>query len=114
MTQVSRRSLLASGLAAGPLLSLPLTPVAAQAPGNTADQAALAPAAIAPREELLLDFGWRFAFGHAGDPSKDFGFGMGQGDFAKTGDSRSPNQASTIPAGARWICRTIGRSNCLS
>jgi len=86
MTQVSRRSLLASGLAAGPLLSLPLTPVAAQAPGNTADQAALAPAAIAPREELLLDFGWRFAFGHAGDPSKDFGFGMGQGDFAKTGD----------------------------
>jgi len=87
MTQVSRRSLLASSLAVGtPLLSLPFEPVAAEAPGDTAGKAALPPAAIAPREELLLDFGWRFAFGHGSDPAQDFGFGMGQGDFAKTGD----------------------------
>jgi beta-galactosidase len=25
-----------------------------------------------PRERLLMDFGWRFAFGHATDPAKDF------------------------------------------
>lgn len=25
-----------------------------------------------PREKLLMDFGWRFAFGHANDPAKDF------------------------------------------
>jgi beta-galactosidase len=25
-----------------------------------------------PRERLLMDFGWRFAFGHATDPTKDF------------------------------------------
>ena len=25
-----------------------------------------------PREKLLMDFGWRFAFGHATDPAKDF------------------------------------------
>jgi len=87
MTQVSRRSLLASSLAVGtPLLSLPFESVAAENPGDPAGKAALAPSAIAPREEYLLDFGWRFAFGHAGDPAKDFGFGMGQGDFAKTGD----------------------------
>ena len=43
-------------------------------------------AAMAPREQLLLDFGWRFAFGNGDDPSKDFGFGFGQSDFSKTGD----------------------------
>ena len=29
----------------------------------------------AGRERLLLDFGWRFHFGHASDPAKDFGYG---------------------------------------
>ena len=39
------------------------------------------------RERLLLDFGWRFHFGHADDPSKDFGFGSGMtGNFQKTGN----------------------------
>ena len=40
--------------------------------------------AVAPRERLLLDFGWRFIPGHANDPSRDLGFGASQGDFAKT------------------------------
>src|SRR5215472_12642796 len=45
------------------------------------------------RERLLLDFGWRFHFGHADDPTKDFGFGSGRsGNFQKTGNS--------VPAGA--------------
>jgi beta-galactosidase len=43
-------------------------------------------AAIAPREQLLFDFGWKFQFGHGTDPARDLGFGIGQGDFAKTGD----------------------------
>jgi beta-galactosidase len=35
---------------------------------------------------LLLDFGWRFHFGHANDNAKDFGFGSGRaGGFQKTG-----------------------------
>ena len=42
--------------------------------------------ALAPREQLLFDFGWKFQFGHGSDPARDLGFGMGQGDFAKTGD----------------------------
>jgi beta-galactosidase len=37
----------------------------------------------AGRERLLLDFGWRFHFGHADDPAKDFGF---TGNFQKTGN----------------------------
>jgi beta-galactosidase len=47
----------------------------------------------AGRERLLLDFGWRFHFGHADDPTKDFGFGSGRsGNFQKTGNF--------LPAGA--------------
>ncbi|MGA7342533.1 MAG: hypothetical protein WBX18_18160, partial [Terracidiphilus sp.] len=34
-----------------------------------------------------MDFGWRFHFGNANDPSKDFDFGFGQsGNFQKTGN----------------------------
>jgi beta-galactosidase len=39
-----------------------------------------------PRGRLLFDFGWKFFQGHACDPSRDLGFGMNQGDFAKSGD----------------------------
>jgi beta-galactosidase len=40
-----------------------------------------------------LDFGWRFHFGHADDPAKDFRFGGGRaGNFQKTGNF--------LPAGA--------------
>jgi len=47
----------------------------------------------AGRERLLLDFGWRFHFGNADDPAKDFGFGSGRaGNFQKTGNF--------LPAGA--------------
>jgi len=43
-------------------------------------------APVGPRERLLFDFGWKFFQGHASDPRKDLGFGMGQGDFAKSGE----------------------------
>ena len=39
------------------------------------------------RERLLLDFGWRFHFGDANDPARDFGFGGERaGNFQKTGN----------------------------
>ncbi len=39
------------------------------------------------RERLLLDFDWRFHFGNADDPAKDFGFGAQnrEATFAKSG-----------------------------
>jgi beta-galactosidase len=41
----------------------------------------------AGRERLLLDFGWRFHFGHAADPAKDFNYGSSSaGNFQKTGN----------------------------
>jgi beta-galactosidase len=45
----------------------------------------------AGRERLLLDFGWRFHFGHATDASRDFDF---RGNFSKTGNFGA---VSTLP-----------------
>jgi len=89
MPGISRRDLLYSGLA----LSAS-TLVARSAWGQTvalmASHPGLASAealeAIAPREQLLFDFGWKFQFGHGTDPARDLGFGNSQGDFAKTGE----------------------------
>ena len=45
------------------------------------------PAAVTPRERLLLDFGWRFHVGHASDAARDFGFSNGRSrEFQKTGN----------------------------
>jgi beta-galactosidase len=43
---------------------------------------------VSPRQRILLDFGWRFHFGHAADPAKDFGYGAATREliFAKCGD----------------------------
>jgi beta-galactosidase len=43
---------------------------------------------VSQREQILLDFGWRFHFGHASDPAKDFGYGAAAREltFAKCGD----------------------------
>jgi beta-galactosidase len=43
------------------------------------------------RERLSLDFGWRFHFGHAANPAKDFGY-TGQSAFAKTGGLFEPSK----------------------
>jgi beta-galactosidase len=48
------------------------TPVRSQAAGG--------------RERILMDEGWRFAFGHTSDVAKDFGYSRGQ-PFAKAGSA---------------------------
>ena len=89
MSRVSRRDLLVSGLAisASSLVSRSAWGrSAALLSAYAGPPSAEALAAVAPREHLLFDFGWKFTFGNGADPSKDLGFGFGQGDFAKTGD----------------------------
>jgi beta-galactosidase len=89
MPGISRRDLLCSGAA---LSATSL--VARSAWGRTAALLAGYPdaasaealAAVAPREQLLFDFDWKFQLGNSVDPAHDLGFGNGQGDFAKTGD----------------------------
>jgi beta-galactosidase len=89
MKRISRRQLLCSGaaLSASSLLARSAWARTAALLAGCADApSAAALAAVAPREQLLFDFGWKFQFGSGNDPAKDLGFGVGQGDFAKTGD----------------------------
>jgi beta-galactosidase len=71
----SRRQLLQTGASASLAAWLPRFSLFAPPP--------------APRERLLLDFGWRFHLGHANDIAQDFGFGHGgdqAAEFGKSGD----------------------------
>jgi beta-galactosidase len=88
MPDITRRDLLSSGLAlsATSLLSRPAWARATAALAASPAPSTAATPAIAPREQLLFDFGWKFIFGNTSDPSKDLGFGFDQGDFSKTGD----------------------------
>ena len=89
MTRISRRNLLSSGLALSAASLLTRSAwgrSAAFLAGDPGPVSAEALAAVAPREQLLFDFGWKFQFGHGTDPARDLGFGNGQGDFAKTGE----------------------------
>ena len=88
MSPISRRSLLRSGLAlsASSLVSHAAWARATALLAGHDDAAAAVLPALAPREKLLFDFGWKFQFGNSNDPAKDLGFGADQGDFAKTGD----------------------------
>jgi beta-galactosidase len=89
MPGITRRKLLCSGLAIS-ASSLAARSAwgrtAALMAGYPGPASAEALAAVAPREHLLFDFGWKFQMGHGTDPARDLGFGKGQGDFAKTGD----------------------------
>jgi beta-galactosidase len=83
MSSLTRRDLLRSGIAvsASTLVASPLARAHSLLVGDSESSSA-----IAPRERLLFDFGWKFFQGHGTDPARDLGFGMGQGDFAKSGD----------------------------
>jgi beta-galactosidase len=89
MPGITRRDLFSSGLAltASSLMARSAWGrTTALLAGYPEAASAEALAAVAPREQLLFDFGWKFQFGHGTDPARDLGLGNGQGDFAKTGD----------------------------
>ena len=94
MPAITRRDLLYSGVAlsASSLLARSAWGRTAELLGGDSGPAsAEALAAVAPREQLLFDFGWKFQFGHSTDPARDLGFGNDQGDFAKTGEFKFSN-----------------------
>ena len=89
MPGISRRELISSALAfsaSSVLARSAWARTAAMMEETIPSGSAEALPAESPRERLLFDFGWKFTFGNGNDPSKDLGFGYGQGDFAKTGD----------------------------
>ena len=86
---ITRRDLFVSGIAlsASSLLARSDWAGSLALPGTDAlESPSPVLAAVAPREQLLFDYGWKFKFGHGTDPSKDLNFGYGQADFAKTGE----------------------------
>ena len=85
MTSLTRRDLFRSSLAVSASALLPGSIQRAHAllARYPAPEAA---GATVPRERLLFDFGWKFVLGHGSDPARDLGFGMGQGDFSKSGE----------------------------
>jgi beta-galactosidase len=90
MTSLTRRDLLRSSLVVSASTLLPggvrrVNALLAGSP-HSGDASAEMTSAVAPREHLLFDFGWKFFQGHASDPLRDLGFGKGQGDFAKSGE----------------------------
>lgn len=74
----SRRDLIRSGIALSSAALLRRASAEALFAGE--------PPALAPRERLLMDFGWKFTFGHGTDPLRDLGFGKSQEEFAKSGE----------------------------
>jgi beta-galactosidase len=89
MPIMTRRNLLASGVALSAssiLLKSEWIRSASLQRNDVLDGPNVGIAAVSPREQLLFDFGWKFAFGNGADPLKDQGFGMGQSDFSKTGE----------------------------
>ena len=97
MSKWTRRDLVKAGLAASAsvmagndLLSESRNSRLAPAAGEFAQLAAASSNNL--RERLLFDYGWRFAFGNANDPDKDFGFGKlrREGTFAKAGRVDGP------------------------
>jgi beta-galactosidase len=102
MSHWTRRKFLKTGLAATagaaaakaalPLSAAPRSQAAANATSTelrpfTPRNAETPVAANDLSSRQLLDFGWRFHFGHANDPAKDFGFGAQnrEATFAKSG-----------------------------
>lgn len=89
---VTRRKVLKNGMALPAVAAVGLPAGAAQ---NAGGQPQGSPGRNGSRERLLLDFGWRFHFGHANDASKDFGFGAGRsGGFQKTGGFLAPSHTA--------------------
>jgi len=89
MSRWTRRDVFRSGMAAAGAAMVPeATPQQVRGAAERIDRPAVPPL----RERLLLDCGWRFHFGHAADPARDFGFGARPGTFSRAG--------SFLPAGS--------------
>ncbi|ESQ91203.1 beta-galactosidase [Asticcacaulis sp. AC460] len=96
MLELNRRHLLATAAIAA---AVPAASAKAQ-PYSPSPK----PADNGPRQRILFDDGWRFAFGHLHDGEKDFGFGLDQRTYAKQGpDSGKATQAGFDDSGWREL-----------
>lgn len=94
MPRWTRRDLVKAAVATSAAVignrTLPAEATPSASPTHEASQPAAPPAVDNTlRENLLMDFGWRFHLGNSCDPAKDFDFGKTaiMGTFAKSGNS---------------------------
>ena len=83
MKDLTRRDMFKTSLAAPAAAAAAAAEIAVGDPAQTQTAPPANAAAGSGRERLLLDFGWRFHFGHAADAAQDFNF---RGNFSKTGN----------------------------
>ena len=79
MSPISRRDLLASAVAASASSLVGRSAWAQSAASLGANATASAAGnlpSVAPREQLLFDFGWKFTFGNGSDSSKDLNLSL--------------------------------------
>ncbi|WAC49652.1 DUF4982 domain-containing protein [Asticcacaulis sp. SL142] len=86
MSDLNRRHLLQTAAVTGAALSAGLGTADAMAAPKLDTLSDIFPKDdLAPRERTLIDFDWKFHFGHASDIYKDFRFGAAQATHAKQG-----------------------------
>src|SRR5882757_11017019 len=105
--EVSRRDLVRAGLALSATSAVSGSAIARANTllfTNSGIASAEAFAGVPPREQLLLDFGWKFILGSACDALRDLGFGKAQDDFSKTGNFEF--------ATGKFDDTQIGRASC--
>ncbi|GGZ29017.1 beta-galactosidase GalA [Asticcacaulis endophyticus] len=86
MSDLNRRHLLQSAAVTGATLSAGFGTTAAMAAPKPAMMTDVFPKDdLTPRERTLIDFDWKFHFGHASDIYKDFRYGAAQATHAKQG-----------------------------
>lgn len=94
MRQLTRRDFLKNSAAASTIVAAPLADVIDVVSLTTNTDSVPAPGSPPTiRERLLLDFGWRFHFGHASEPPRDFGFKTVD-DFTVAGAMFTPSQTT--------------------
>ncbi|MFT4089101.1 MAG: beta-galactosidase GalA [Asticcacaulis sp.] len=85
MPALNRRHLLQSAVPLAATLAAAAPALSAPQKRNLPPASLIPEDSLAPRERLLLDFDWTFAFGHAADQSKDFDYGIALRTHAKQG-----------------------------
>ena len=101
MREITRRDLVRGGMGLSTATVVNGSAIARAATLLSASSAvspAVTPTALPPREQLLFDFGWKFAFGDGADPLRDFGFG--NGDRKSTRLNSSHLARSRMPSSA--------------
>ena len=99
MPGITRRNLLRSGLALSASSVMPRASWARSAAlleGRPEVTLPATPSAVAPRAQLLFDFGWKFTFGNGDDPTRIWVSATARATLPRPATSNSPRQVRRL------------------